>query len=114
MPLLNSHRVCPAENGPSRTHNASVIGLRLDTSLRKLSKSSALWSAKGNSALKFSQDSRKDAEFQSKAPHFKMHFFSPLIVLKYVVFELQYVFVDSVDHNYRPIFRTKRKNKADL
>lgn len=34
--------------------------------------------------------------FKSKAPHFKMHFFSPSIVLKYVVFKLQYVFVHLV------------------
>lgn len=41
--------------------------------------------------------------FKSKAPHFKMHFFSLSIVLKYVVFKLQYVFVHSINHNYRPI-----------
>lgn len=40
--------------------------------------------------------------FKSKAPHFKMHFFSLSIVLKYVVFKLQYVFVHSITHNYRP------------
>lgn len=70
VPLLNSHCIRPAENGPSRTYKASVTGLCLDTSLRKLSKSSALWSAKGNSALKFSQNSRQDAEFQEQGSTF--------------------------------------------
>lgn len=34
--------------------------------------------------------------FKSKAPHFKMHFFSLLIVLKSVVFKPRYVFVHSI------------------
>lgn len=41
--------------------------------------------------------------FKSKAPHFKMHFFSLSIVLNYVVFKLQYVFVHSISHNFRQI-----------